>query len=55
MGEEKDNGNKKGWKKIWTLINELLGKSKEREDAFVYTEEGVKRNINEISNEYIDE
>ena len=54
--KKKDNRNKKRWKKFWSLIKELLGKNKERdEDAFVYTEEGVKKNINEISNEYINE
>ena len=61
------SGNKKGewekkkveetWKdgkKFWTMIKELLGKNKERdEDTYVYTTEGDKREIMEISKEYI--
>ena len=38
------------------MIKELLGKNKDRdEEAYVYTEEGMKKNINEISNEYLNE
>jgi len=47
---------KKDAKKFWNVIKELLGKSKERvEEAFVYTEEGEKKNIEEVRNEYMDE
>ena len=54
--EEKIIETKKDGKKFWNVVKELLGKSKEREEeAFVYTEEGVKKNIKEISEEYIDE
>ena len=38
------------------MIKELLGKSKEREDeAYVFTEEGEKKPIEEVKNTYIDE
>ena len=37
------------------MIKELLGKSKEKdEEAFVYTQEGEKKEIEEISDEYVD-
>ena len=37
------------------MIKELLGKNKEKdEEAFVYTQEGVKKNIEEMSDEYVD-
>ena len=56
MGKEKIIETRRDGKKFWGMIKELLGKNKERDqDAFVYTEEGVKKNINEISNEYINE
>merc|ERR1712055_1133296 len=45
-----------GWrdgKKFWTMIKELLGKNKEKEDIYVYTEEGLKEDITEISEEYL--
>ena len=43
-------------KKFWNLIKDLLGKNRNREeDAYVYTEEGVRNNINDVSNEYIQE
>ena len=35
------------------MIKELLGKSKGKEEAYVYTEEVIKKNINEISVEYL--
>ena len=36
------------------MIKELLGKSKEKdEDIYVYTEEGLKKDITEISEEYL--
>ena len=38
------------------MIKELLGKSKERdEEAYVFTEEGEKKTIEELKNTYIDE
>ena len=41
-------------KKFWTMIKELFGKSKEKEeDIYVYTEEGLKKDITEISEEYL--
>jgi len=47
---------KRDGKKIWSMIKELLGKNKDRdEEEYVYTEEGMKKNINEISNEYLNE
>merc|ERR1711874_850974 len=46
---------KKDGKKFWNLIKDLLGKSKKtEEDAYVYTEDGIKHNINDISKEYIE-
>ena len=45
----------KDGKKFWTMIKELLGKNKEKdEETFVYTTEGDKKEILEISREYID-
>ena len=45
----------KDGKKFWTMIKELLGKSKEKEeDIYVYTEGGLKKDITEISGEYLD-
>ena len=42
-------------KKFWTMIKELLGKNKEKEEeAFVFTEEGEKKEILEYEGEYID-
>ena len=36
------------------MIKELLGKKKEREEeAYVYTEEGVRREVMEIPDEFI--
>ena len=57
MGEEENIIEpKKDGKKFWSMIRELLGKNKGRdEDAYVYTEEGMKKNINEISDEYLKE
>ena len=63
------SGNKKGeWKKkkiietkrdgkkFWNLVKDLLGKSRKREEeAYIYTEDGVKNNVSEISKEYIKE
>ena len=47
---------KRDGKKFWNLIKDLLGKNRKREeDAYVYTEDGIKNNINEISEEYIKE
>ena len=47
---------KKDGKKFWNMIKELLGENKDRdEEAYVYTEEGMKKNINEISDEYLKE
>ena len=62
------SGNKKGeWEKrkiietktdgkiFWNLIKDLLGKNRKREEeAYVYAENGVRHNINDISREYID-
>merc|ERR1711913_158773 len=62
------SGNKKGqleenkinetWndgKTFWTMIKELLGKNKEKEEeAFVFTEEGEKKEIMEYNKEYAD-
>ena len=37
------------------MIEDLLEKSRKREEeAYVYTEDGVKHNINDISKEYMD-
>ena len=45
---------KKDGKKFWNIIKDLLEKSKDKDErAYVYTEEGVKKNINEISEEYL--
>ena len=42
-------------KKFWNVIRELLGKNKERdEETFVYSQEGVKKNIEEMTEEYMD-
>merc|ERR1711913_123180 len=47
---------KKDGKKFWHVIKELLGKSKEREEeAFVFTEDGEKKIIEEMKGTYIDE
>ena len=42
-------------KRFWTMIRELLGKKKEREEeVYVYTEEGEKKEIMEIQEDYIE-
>ena len=46
---------KRDGKKFWNLIKDLLGKNRKREDAYVYTEDGIKNNINEVSGKYIKE
>merc|ERR1711874_100190 len=47
---------KRDGKKFWNLIKALLGRNRKREeDAYVYTEDGIKNNVNEISKEYIKE
>ena len=44
----------KDGKKFWTMIKELLGKDKRRdEESFVFTQEGEKKEIMEISEEYV--
>ena len=44
----------KDGKKFWSMIKELLGNNKEREeDTFVYTQEGEKKEIVEMSDDYI--
>ena len=49
--ETKNNG-----KKFWTMIKELLGKNKEIVDeAYVYTDEGQKKEIKEFEDEYSEE
>ena len=56
MGEEKIEETKKDGKKFWNTVKEILGKSKEREEeAYVFTEEGERKNVIEISNEYMNE
>merc|ERR1711874_180348 len=54
--EEKKN--EETWnngKKFWTMIKELLGKNKEIvDDAYVYTEEGLKKEIMDYETEYIE-
>ena len=46
----------KNGKKFWTMIKELLGKNKEKdEETFVYTMEGDKKEIMKYTKEYIDE
>ena len=53
--EKKIIETKKDENKFWNLIKDLLGKSKKREeDAYVYTEDGIKHNINDISKEYME-
>ena len=43
-------------KKFWNVIKELLGISKERdEEAFMYSEDGEKRIIEELKKVYLDE
>ena len=45
----------KDGKKFWSMIKELLGNNKEKdEDTYVYTQEGLKKEITEMSGEYID-
>ena len=45
----------KDGKKFWTMIKELLGKDKEKdEETFVYTIEGEKKEIMEFSREFTD-
>ena len=46
---------KRDGKKFWNLIKDLLGKNRKREDAYVYTDDGIKNNINEVSKAYIQE
>ena len=42
-------------KEFWKMIKELLGENKEIEDeAYVYTEEGVKKEIMDYETEYIE-
>ena len=42
-------------KKFWNVIKELLGKSKERDErAYVYSEEGEKKNIEEMKDTYLE-
>ena len=44
------SGNKKSQ---WTMIKKLLGKNKEIvDDAYVYTEEGLKKEIMDYETEY---
>ena len=46
----------KDGKKFWSMIKELLGKNKEKEEeTFVYTEEGDKRKIMGYIKEYTEE
>jgi len=45
---------KRDGKKLWNMIRELLGKNKERKkEAFVYSQEGEKKNIEEMTDEYV--
>ena len=46
--------NGKDGKKFWSMIKELLGSNKEKEDTYVYTQERDKSEIIEMSKEYID-
>merc|ERR1711874_593240 len=47
---------KRDGKKFWNVIKELLGESKEREEeAFVFTEDGEKKIIEEVKDTYINE
>merc|ERR1711874_355449 len=44
----------KNGKKFWSMIKELLGNNKEKEeDTYVYTQEGEKKEIEEMSDDYI--
>ena len=44
----------KDGKKFWTMIKELIGKNKSRDDEnFVYNEKGEKKEIMEIADEYV--
>ena len=46
---------RKDGKKFWTMIKELLGKNREREEeTYVYTQEGDRKEIMEMSEEYVD-
>ena len=41
--------------KFWGMIKDLLGKNREREeDTYVYTQDGVRKEIMEISEKYVD-
>ena len=45
---------RKNGKKLWNMIKELLGNNKEKEgETYVYTQDGEKREIEEISDDYI--
>ena len=55
LWEEKIEETWKDGKKFWTMIKELLGKNKEKdEETFVYTEEGDKKEIMGYIKEYTD-
>ena len=46
----------KNGKKFWKMIKELLGKNKEmEEEAYVYTEEGLKKEIMECEANFIED
>ena len=45
----------KDGKKFWAMIKELLGNNKEKEeDKYIYTQEGYKKEIMEVSKEYLE-
>ena len=62
MGVEKSNWEEKKieetWrdgKKFWVMIAELLGNTKKRDEAaYVYTEEGIKKEIMTYTKEYME-
>ena len=59
-GEKKSSWEKKKieetWKDgklFWNMIRELLGKNKEEEETYIYTDEGERKEIMEIPEEFI--
>ena len=54
MGSMQNRRNLEKWKKFWNMIKELLGNNKEKEeDTYVYTQEGEKKEIEEMSDDYV--
>ena len=46
---------KKDAKRFWEMIRELLGENNEREEeTYVYTKDGVRKEIMEMKEEYVE-